>query len=64
MSLKISILILTLMGIILPSYAHPGVLDEKGGHNCWNSCEQWGLHQGEYHIHNEPNQYHEKGALD
>lgn len=56
MAKKLFFLLLTLMvaGFL---YAHPpyhsGPLDPRGGHNCWQNCEQWGLYQGEYHVHDE-----------
>ncbi|MEC0209997.1 hypothetical protein P4H70_13750 [Paenibacillus ehimensis] len=31
--------------------AHPGRLDERGGHNCHTNCAKWGLDDGEYRYH-------------
>jgi protein-disulfide isomerase len=41
-------------GLILPSTAsaHPGATDYKGGHYCKTNCEEWGLFENEYHLHN------------
>lgn len=34
--------------------AHPGGLDEDGGHRCRSNCERHGLEPGEYHYHRLP----------
>ncbi|MFP4309853.1 MAG: YHYH domain-containing protein [Desulfococcaceae bacterium] len=34
--------------------AHPGGLDEDGGHRCLTNCERYGLEAGEYHYHRLP----------
>lgn len=34
--------------------AHPGGLDEEGGHRCLTNCERHGLEAGEYHYHRLP----------
>ena len=33
------------------SFAHPGRTDFKGGHTCKTNCKDWGLRDGEYHVH-------------
>eukprot|EP00828_Plagiopyla_frontata_P044423 TRINITY_DN7248_c0_g1_i2.p2 TRINITY_DN7248_c0_g1~~TRINITY_DN7248_c0_g1_i2.p2 ORF type:complete len:174 (-),score=22.39 TRINITY_DN7248_c0_g1_i2:441-962(-) len=36
------------------AWAHPGGLDENGGHRCLTDCEKYGLKPGEYHYHKTP----------
>lgn len=37
----------------LTAAAHPGKTDRRGGHKCWKDCSEWGLEQGEYHLHDK-----------
>lgn len=50
-SLKLFLLVLTLL--ILPSatQAHPGKLDGNGGHYCRSNCDKWGVPWNEWHSH-------------
>jgi len=36
--------------------AHPGYLDQYGGHVCQDNCSSWGLTHGQYHYHHIPNE--------
>jgi protein-disulfide isomerase len=42
------------LSLLLPfaASAHPGNTDSKGGHYCQSNCEEWGLYENEYHLHN------------
>lgn len=44
-------LILLLLICAGSAFAHPGDLDENGGHTCRSNCEKYNLQPGEYHIH-------------
>ncbi|MDQ5957657.1 MAG: micrococcal nuclease [Patescibacteria group bacterium] len=47
------ILIITVSSLIITSgaFAHPGGLDQNGGHYCRTKCAKYGLKTGQYHCH-------------
>jgi hypothetical protein len=40
-----------LLGFGGAALAHPGGLDQNGGHYCRKNCTKWGLSTGQYHCH-------------
>ncbi len=34
--------------------AHPGLLNQYGGHICLQNCSLWGVEDGQLHYHNYP----------
>lgn len=48
------VVIVVLVLLVAPVYAHPGELDSRGGHHCWTNCAYWGYDYGEYHCHRSP----------
>jgi len=54
MKILSSMLLVALVFVSSPAYAHPGRTDANGGHTCYTNCEKYGLKYGEYHIHNAP----------
>lgn len=47
---------LLLIGVVLgatsaAAIAHPGNVDQSGGHTCSTNCAQYGLANGQYHFH-------------
>lgn len=49
-----SIVLVSLLSIATPAYAHPGRTDSSGSHVCRTNCVKYGLGNGEYHKHNPP----------
>lgn len=45
-------LVLVIIADIAP--AHPGGVDENGGHSCHTNCANWGLSKSQYHFHGAP----------
>lgn len=51
MQIIIISLVLVFSSWPLTAQAHPGGLDESGGHTCRTNCDRWGRAYGEYHYH-------------
>ncbi len=43
--------ILALVLVPFLSWAHPGPVNQYGGHRCLVDCVQYGLHDGDFHLH-------------
>lgn len=48
-------MIIMLLIVLFPAsvFGHPGKTDNRGGHKCWKSCDEWALEVREYHLHDE-----------
>lgn len=57
MYLKVIFIFLLMLAPFFALKATPGNLDYRGGHNCWQNCEQYGLFPGQYHIETGTERY-------
>ena len=49
----VSIFVAALLGFSMVAKAHSGNTDIYGGHYCYTNCAEYGLSDGEYHLHDD-----------